>query len=1213
MTKRNPIDALLDDGATAPSSARHVVAGTRTSPDAAQTSTPRRDHVALDVQLKTIDANPVVGVENYVEGENRKPGDSEPETSRPESRLDNNGKNGVGRHLPTSKNTSNTAVAAAAVDNETNATSLSNGEAISGKSRGKDCDDTGKPGPKESAKAAYNQQSTQTGSSVKVSKGRPQRRAKQSALGKLKAKHSQVESEASDDMTDDSQDDDANFIVQSKALKKAPDDGLKSKQLPTPVTNGNPPKRAAETKPRGKLTSVKPQHSITTNGNKPRSNPSARGTSASSARGDKPSATVAQAKKKRTAEVESTRLPTGDQGNRLGEQDEAKVRLSPKRPGALKRPARSFSRERKSQREAPYEFPGNTPATKKKGRSISRASKASTVRAGPTRQRMQSESVRKRLDRANEDIQRPSVSRQTAPKVTKATGPPRKPSGPKLKHDGSQPAIMSQGTGTAQKRDPHPIQSGRSNHTADADFDGTNTIGRQKVPRQKVGSSQALAITIEPDSRSGSSISPSPRRPMNTKSNVTAQDMSRSNDIGRPQTPEMMPSSPPGSGRESVYTLANDKPTIIAFSRQGPRNQGMSSAKKDPGSAAASKVFSDYKSAKAGTPGDYAKPSGLATQLFPPSSQHALKQPTEVTGVAEPSNVSTGEDNVFAAFTKNGKNKSLATMLRKLSSTTKELAEEDQDDGFAVIDDFEGTALINDSEQPTASQIAMPPPKVETKQKKAQKIADTSIPMPKKSTAKSIAANNKTRPIPARKAANVSTTEEDKIPSSAKSTMTLSTKDGAHTTGLLEIVSRQRPTKTLPTDHDTRSKHLKDQMAVQPSQQVQKRGSTEPHAGSPSKKTRVSHENKGIIPKAKPTRVREASDSQTMPTTDHVKRLDRRKSGPSRRATREAQGVDILGSPYPKDLEVPMQTTALEVFSQQTGLLSDQMVSSDAAVVGRLDLKAVPSMVPTTKAALMSSNGKPIPAPPQESSKAVTRIASGPLAEQLIAAKRVQTSEDNPFTSSRAPDPVEGHEMATIRFKEALRQRGINLNDQVSATRHQEREIEQVEDPEITLVEPFAGPDNDSRFIASSPGASETSAASSLDAATKALEDVGDWRNSLKPHQAHLFDSLVIAAHKLVRHMVDHETADRNMVADYRRRGEIIVTELQRAHAKEYQQYAKNVHGSRKQAADELAAHGRKLKQSMREAEKARGERKKAQLARNELDDMLEGLVAGLD
>jgi hypothetical protein len=227
--------------------------------------------------------------------------------------------------------------------------------------------------------------------------------------------------------------------------------------------------------------------------------------------------------------------------------------------------------------------------------------------------------------------------------------------------------------------------------------------------------------------------------------------------------------------------------------------------------------------------------------------------------------------------------------------------------------------------------------------------------------------------------------------------------------------------------------------------------------------------------------------------------------------------------------------------------------------------------------------------------------------------RSVQSSEENPFTSSRERESSDGQGPTANKFREALKKRGIDLNDRPPVVRSEELGDGGFEDVEETLVEPADDLERADEHIESPPGVSEASRANSPDAAATVLEDVGDWRSSLKPHQSHLFDSLVIAAHKLVRHMVDHETADRTMVADYRRRGEIIVDELQRAHAKEYQQYTQNVQGWKTQAADELAAHGRKLKQHMRDAEKARAERKKRLLARNGFDDVLEELVAGLD
>jgi hypothetical protein len=1268
MPKRNLIDAFLDAGATVPSSARHATASIRKSADLADTSTSTNDHIALDAKAKNINAD----AEIVTEGEHLKPGDVDFEAIWAGSDLDRNDTTGVGVSAPHDKRHSR-GKSTSARNNPSQGSIASNrsvgpieaagkgisekiaskGEAVDGKRHGGDSRDVGKTETTtHAAMPVEATHTTQAKAAVKGSKGRLQRQAKQTALGKLKAKHSELSSSESDDDETDDRDEDANFVAPTKSVKKPSDGGRKSKQLPTPVTNGNQSKGTAGSKSQGKLKSVKPQHSNTTTiAKKSRKNNTSTGdTPAPSIQGSKTGTAVAQAKKNRTKEAEPTQSPevhqeTGTTMAGRSEQHKSNDKLSSKKPGALKRPARSFSRGRRPQRETPYEFSWGTPGTRKKGRSESKASIASTARAGPTRQRMQSESVKERVDRANRDLQLPSTSRRPFPKAAKDTDRPRKPSEPKRKHGDLQPTVMSPRKGDVQQSQGHVAPSERSNHVTETEMQDLNTRGRPTTSRQKPGSSQVQAITIEPDSRSGSSSSPSPRRPTNARLNVTAQAASDRKITERPQTPAMMPSSPPGSGKESIHTLAHNKPTIISFDRHGPRNQGFSSASKNPGSAVSSKVLVDYRSAKAGTPGDYAKTTGLATQLFPPSSQHVVKVRKQVANTAERSNVSVGDEDVLDAFTKIGKNKARTSLFQKPSNAVKELGQDDEDNGFAVIDDFEGTTLINDDEpapapkQATASQIAMPPPNVVTmEKKKSSKTIDDSVQVHKKSDmkAKPVALEDTPRPVPAKKAASRSKANDSQQPVPSDKAVSRPTDDEVH-----EVETHKKVKKTLATKHALQWGQMEVDTVAQPSQQIRKRGPTELQAGSPTKKVRVSKENTLLVHDPRSMRVRETTESDNVQTTHHVKRLDRRKSGPSRRTTQGSQGVDILGSPYPKDLEVPTQTTALEVFSQQAQLSLDQMASSDAAVTGRLNLEAVPRMIPTAKAGLVSSNGKPIPAAPYESSEAVTSIASGHFAEQLLIARPVLTSEENPFTSSRALDPTDGNGIVTAKFRAALRQRGIDLNDRSPASRrderedepvddveetlvepvtetrqtsrHDEREDEPVDDAEETLVEPVTETRQTSGHDANSPGGSETSGASSPDAAAKVLEDVGDWRNSLKPYQTHLFDSLVIAAHKLVRHMVDQETADRTMVADYRRRGEIIVTELQRAHAKEYHQYTHNVQGWKKQAADELAAQSRRLKQVMRDVEKARAERKKAQAARNEFDGVLEGLVAGLD
>ena len=1232
MPKAKTIDALLDAGATVPSSAQNVAMSDTKSMKNPHTFSTAHDITTLNANTDPINVNTRTAAGRRAEDKDRKHHDRKFETDRP--RLDGN-KSGDKR---ASVNVSNDSVddyvqpanapkAASKVTAEIdghmgtdaaemtkmNETALSNGKKNGDQYHGNSGVDPLDAAPStlntKPARSTQSQHTRPVKDPVNDSKGRPQRQAKQTALGKLKAKHDREGSD-DDEMSDDSQDDGWNIVVQSKQTNAATGRNQKAKHLPTPVTEGNLPKKKAETNPNGKLRPVKQQQTKTTASTKTRLNQ--KSTQGTVAPAERTGISGNAAPQKKMADPSTganfaQSLPdhrrTDTTASNRNERHESEDTPPPRRPGALKRPGRSHSRGRRPQTDTPYEFSGTSSNTKKKRRSISRASKASTTRAGPTRQRMQSESVKVRRDRVSDDQHLPSISQQVSPK-----GRLQQPSVSRDKKDGSRPPPETQGGATVKQRESHVFPKAPA-----AEPQNTTTGGRKVTTQEKPGSSQAQAIMIEQDSQSESSSSPSPQKPANTHSKATVQEVPRPTHVARPQTPAMIPSSPPGSGRETIHTLAQDKPTIIAFSRQGPRNQGMSSTKKHQGSDAHSKVLSDYKPSKAGNPGDYEKTMRLATQLFPPSSQPPYRHSTKAKHSGEPGNVAKDDQSAFGDFNKDGKNKTLATMLRKPSAVVDELNQEDQDNGFTVIDDFEGTTLVDDHEQPgssperpTASQVAMPPPNIVTRSRKDPKTIDAPVRSSTKAVAKALPAKDTPRPAPAKKVPDVPKGKENtSVPDEQMST--LSTVDATY-----RSAPEKRISEGMSTGDNSKWKPFVGQRTAQANQQTRKRGLAEPQEDSPRKRTRVPEEGLLTVPEEKSRHAHKAS-SPSVQTKGSTNRIDRRNGRPSRRSTQASQGVDILGSPYPKNLEVPKQTTALEVFSQQAGLSSDQTERSDVAPTGRLDLQAIPRMVPTNKVGLVSSNGKPVPAAPREHSKAVTRIASGTLAEQFLALKSVHTSEENPFTSSRERESSVGQRPAANNFREALRQRGIDLSDRPPAVRSEELGDGGFEDVEETLVEPADDLEKANQHAASSPGGSEASRGRSPDAAANVLEDVGDWRNSLKPHQTHLFDSLVIAAHKLVRHMVDQETADRTMIEDYRRRGEIIVDELQRAHAKEYQQYTQNVQGWKIQAADELAAHGRKLKQRMRDAEKARAERKKALLARNGFDDVLEKLVAGLD
>ncbi|KAM0701407.1 hypothetical protein Q7P35_011768 [Cladosporium inversicolor] len=1232
--KAKTIGALLDAGATVPSSAMNVATSDTKSMEKPHTSTRARHRVDVNAESGHASVDKTTAADQHVRGKDHEPDGTNPETHRPrhenskkvdneaiadmsKDKTESHGLHAQARNVTTKASTGKDKPSrtADAIKTKTHEAHLSNGEKTSEKNHGGRGVDTGNTGlPALSTRTilpAQSQDSRQAKASANQSKGRPQRQAKQTALGKLKEKHSRTESDA-DSMTDDSQDDGFDIAAQSRQTKKVTDRKQKAKHLPTPVTEGNLAKKQAETKSNGKLKSAKQQQTNAAAGAKKQPNKtSTLGKAAPSEPTGRSGRPVAQEDVVHlSTESRLSQSPPGHQSTNTittspKQQHEAEDTPPPRRPGALKRPGRPRPRGRRPQTDTPYDFPGTSSNTRKKRRSISRASKASTARAGPARQRMQSESVKERREHVNNGSQLPSASRLTSPRTGEPKGRLRKPSVSRRKDADSRQPPRTQAKDTATQRESHVSQPVRSSYAANLESREPATGSKQARTREKPGSSQVHAIMIEQDSRSESSTTPSPRKPATTLPQARGRITSRHSHIERAQTPAMMPSSPPGSGRGYVFPTAREKPTIIAFGRQGPRNQGVSSAKKAPASVPSSKLSSESRTTKAGTPGDHAGTIGLATQLFPPSSQPSYKPSTQVTHTAQPRNVAKGEDSVFDEFTKNGQNKALAHMLQNPSTKASELVQEDQDGRFAVIDDFEGTTLVEDCEQaessikqPTASQVAMPPPNVVTRGKKNSKAASATVHLPTKTAAEAAATKDTPRPAPAKKVMNVPKVKESAKPIPGDGSLKLLAKGGAQ---------RFEPGRAMVADKTAKSKSLMGQTMAQQSQKTRKRGSAEPQPGSTSKRIRLSQETMLEAPEGRLSHVRKAPGSLGVPVEDLTDRLDRRKGRPSRRSTQASQGVDILGSPYPKDLEVPKQTTALEVFSQQAGLSSDQTERSDAAQPSRLDLQAISGMVPTTKV------GLPVPAAPRGRSKAVTRIASGTLAEQLLVLRSVRSSEENPFTSSRERGSSAGEQPAANKFRDALRQRGVDLSDRPPAVRSEELGNGSFDDAERTLVEPVDDLEKANKDIENSPGASKASHANSPDGAAKVLEDVGDWRNSLKPHQSHLFDSLVIAAHKLVRHVVDNEAADRTMIADYRRRGEIIVNELQRAHAKDYQQYTQDVQGWKVQAADELAAHGRKLKQRMRDAEKARAERKKGLIARNRFDDVLEELVAGLD
>jgi hypothetical protein len=1262
---RNPIDALLDDGATAAPNALNSFVEEGDEAPGHTTSSPARGYAALDAKLKIIDAKASKAPSKVSRGRKRDPAHFYFEPDDSDGDDDEDGAQDLHEQQPEKKaqpkkkatrvksqasdqkranvalnaddeSEATTHAAKTAVDDKlhdaTKSATAQEAHQTGGKKASHISTKTAPVASKGTAKATPRLASLSQPLVTEPS-GRPIRKAKKTALGKLKAKRGKDNDDAMSDTDDESEDNASSFGAKDDSTHVSGCGRGRGRppkaHLPTPVTKSNTSKRDETSKPSGKLQSVKSKVPPTTASVKGASGDTSRtGDTTTKLRTRKDASLIGEGSVVNSTETDNDApkntshrkaLIPEDDGD---DQDKKEGTLPARRPGALKRPARSASRGRMPLRETRYDFPGSTPRVKRKNRSVSKASRAS-VKPGATRQRMQSESVKHPGDPDIDNSRQMSISHRAASKEIELGSPPRKKSTAqrKSKKVPPQPKPNHDNEST--------LQSKRNGVAANAGKLKNATGAKSSTSHQKPGSSQGNAIMIEQASQSSSSPSPGPYKETMTRPTATGQIRNRQ-EVRRLQTPAVMPSSPPPGGSETLNTLARDKPTIIAFSKRGPRNQGIALSSKDPGSDVAPTAHPVRSTADVGISGLRGQERKLSRPLFP-SQDHA---PVTM----GPSNVSAIDEGIFADFTKNGKNQALTSLLQRAAApqSTKRkdepAQERDEDDGFFAIDDFDDTTLVNGDElagkpdvQRTASQIAMPPPNGSERIVKKLTAHNSLLGNPIKAASKPTIAKAAPEPQKPKKAVLVTTTKKAGEPKPAKQATKVESKTDA------KSVSLQKATKIIPLHDAIETRSTKEASIEQKAQPKRKRELNELQSGSPQKKTKTLQINPPKASSSDEASARQLQSSRIpqgakVVVADPVERPDRRRNRPSRRTTQGSQGVDILGSPYPKELEVPIQTTALEIFSQQADLSSDQMASSDAVfaggLAGRLNLAAVPRILPPTHRKPMSSNGKPLPAAPTESSRAATRIASGPLAEQLITAKHEQSVMEDPFTSShkRAPTVKQTAQAQEPDFKQALRKQGIIIDQQNHTTNHDEEEEEE-EDPDKTFVNPIStlegddAPKEDSIGTSPATTSDEVSNASStvVSAAQQALEDIGDWRNTLRPHQTHLFDSLVIASHRLVRHLVDGETAHRDIVADYRRRGEIVVAELERSHARDLEKYAAGMQELKTRAADGLASMGKRLRADVKEGERGRDGRREAKVVRdNGFEGLLEGLVAGL-
>ncbi|KAK4897547.1 hypothetical protein LTR27_004691 [Elasticomyces elasticus] len=734
-----------------------------------------------------------------------------------------------------------------------------------------------------------------------------------------------------------------------------------------------------------------------------------------------------------------------------------------------------------------------------------------------------------------------------------------------------------------------------------------NDAPRKTVAKQ--GSSQENAIMLS-DRREPSSSPPppSPAVAHAAPATLAAVKKSATQRPQAPQTPAIFHSSPPTHQQEVTHqhstkmqdTAATGRPTIIGFDRSGPRNQGTRSAKKPatdtarldrtslpPNKAA---LLSEAGSSRAAV--DSRQRNGTSSAAKSTRSSH-------LDHVASPHNVAPDISEALAGFRKKPAQKPAATNDTKkaaprASRTTKSTLQQPNDyadEGFTNIDDAVG-------DLPEANQV-----------KPAKAL--------KKSATKRTA-SQRIMPPPASKAAEASTiSEKTRIPRQAAGEQAV----------LAENEVRKEVKKS------TVKRPREEDVATQPA----------------PKKSKDSNQN-ALHTRPLPAEATAFEQSKvSFPKDVPVARPEPAKR-PARKVSRHAsQGVDIHGSPIPKNMVVPEHATTLETYSQQTDLSSDQPLQAAVTKAHRTTIRpsaqdvadfeqilAMPSRQPEA----LHSNEKRKPASPREDSQAITAIALGIVnPKQLVIRGEGAGPATDPFSSSEELRKVPAEHSSTL-FGEELRTRAKSTTkkDQVVAVAEQQEDDDEDatlvepepivtkakgggarkrrlivdDDPDETLVELEPAPKKHKGTAAPSHGSVKPVAATNDNHDTPDMPAISFWRDALKLHQSNLFDELVGVSHRLVKHLVTHEEAMCDALHDYHKHGLNLIEQQEKQQALDYQQAVKKLEREKKARQQDLQRHSEQLRSTKEVMREGKSERAKITEALYEEEEKLKQMLAQL-
>ena len=778
-----------------------------------------------------------------------------------------------------------------------------------------------------------------------------------------------------------------------------------------------------------------------------------------------------------------------------------------------------------------------------------------------------------------------------------------------------------------------------------------------KHANNREGASQDNAIVLS--DRPEPSSSP-PSTPAAATTAPTTLATVQQPDIGRqtrPYTPAGFQSSPPVDQwaehqRPAAGPRAAEetrRTTIIGFDRSGPLNQGTRSAKKSAvGPARTGRSSLPPRKVPLAPEGSSARGRLAARRDNGPSSGATSMKSYRTDRMAPPKNVAESVGDALAGFLgrparmaptptpfKNALKAPSRAEGRMAQSQPARAIEQDNDHGWTNIGDLEGDTIIV-----TETDAPVKPMREET----VATLAVTAKPGAAKPVSKppvGRTASQIVMPPPGPRVANADKRRgaptDPNMRSSDRANGALAESTAAEERTAKARAKRPREIDDLETQHAAKKFKRSSRNEIDPS--------------APTSYATADPQSKDSL-----------RDRRPAPAPEPSKRMSRKS-----KATRQAsQGVDMHGSPIPKDMVVAENATTLETYSQQAQLSSEEAVPDSilearrvAAEPGKKDATFFEDLLaaPSHQLKILSSNEKRQPASPREDSQAITGIVLGRVDTKQLIINQAAAPPTDPFTSSEdlpKQPPKKGfaalfdEQLRAVESERITRKRdrtGTAEDDDQEKTlvapepepqpkrskgtsgrpQPRAREPEQAarkrdqeehsgdEDPDKTLVEPEPEPqpkaskgaaDRQSRYARSYTKMSEDRAPD--------MPAIGKWRTAIQPHQMNLFDELVAVSHKLVRHLVDQETAMKEAVNDYKKCSINAIEQLELQQAQEYRQSLKKLEQKKRAMQVDLDGRRADIQKAMDATRRKQNERSKNVSTVSEEEARLKGMVEEL-